>query len=143
MNPFEQAKMLASLAQLKNARSDTDIIAWFNGNQWIYVTIEEILVKMKEKLEITSCDKTIIDNDVIFVIKAVDSRKIYKGVRDLVSSNIGMVSKFKVKFSVNVIDNETIELKLSIIPGKTDSFLSLLDMIDNGVSTIKQQKQVN
>jgi hypothetical protein len=141
MNVIEQAKMLAHIAQLKNARSDTDIIAWFDANPWIYAIIEDVLSKMKEKLEIDSCDKAIFDNDVVFTIHAKDSKKIYKGVKDIVAGNIGLVSKFKIKFSVYIVDPTTLALKLSIIPGKTDSFLSLLDRIDNGIAVVKSSKE--
>lgn len=136
MSMMDQAKMMANLAQLKNARSDKDILAWFDNNQWIYVTISQIIKAVSEKFEITSCEKNVSGNDIIFTIHSNDSGKIYGGIKNLVKANLAVLSKFKVKFSVSVVSDTDIDVRLSVIPGKTDSFISLLNKIEEGVKGV-------
>ena len=136
MGVMDQARMMASLAQLKSARSDKDVTAWFNSNPWVYMTISQIIHGVSEKFEITSCDKYVNENDVTFTIHSADSSKIYGGIKNLVKANLAVVSRFKVKFSVDVVSDTDIDVVLSVIPGKTDSFLNLLDTIEEGVKNV-------
>ena len=136
MGVLDKAHMMASLAQLNSARSGKDVTNWFNSNPWIYATISQIIHTISEKFEIISCDKSVSDNDITFTIHSADSNKIYSGIKNLVKANIAMVSKFKVKFSVDVVSDTDIDVVLSVIPGKTDSFLNLLNTIEEGVKNV-------
>lgn len=132
MGIIDQASMMASLAKLKNAKNEKGVIEWFKSNPWVYTTIKEIISTVSNKFGILSCDKTINGNDIAFVIRTEDSAKIYSGIRELVKANLAMLSKFKVKFTVDILNETDIGIYLSIIPGKTDSFLELLEMIEKG-----------
>ena len=136
MGVMDQARMMASLAQLKSARSDKDVIRWFGANPWIYTTISQIIHAISEKFDITSCDKYVHDNDITFTIHSADSAKIYGGIKNLVKANLAVVSRFKVKFSVDVISPTDIDVVLSVIPGKTDSFINLIEEIEEGVKNV-------
>ena len=133
MGIMDQAAMLASLAKLKTAKSEKAVLEWFDQNPWVYKTIKEVINTISEKFGIISCDKVVNGNEITFVIHTEDSAKIYGGIRELVKANLGMLSKFKVKFTVDIINETDIGINLSVIPGKTDSFLELLDMIEKGV----------
>lgn len=136
MGIMDQAAMMASLAKLKNAKNEKGVLEWFEDNPWVYKTIREIVNTISAKFGIISCDKTINGNEIVFIVHTEDSSKIYNGMRELVKSNLSMLGKFKVKFSVDILNETDIGINLSVIPGKTDSFLDLLDMIENGVKEV-------
>jgi len=133
MGIMDQAAMMASLAKLKNAKNERGVLEWFGSNPWVYETIKEIINTISAKFGIVSCDKVVNGNEIVFVIHTEDSAKIYSGIRELVKANLAMLSKFKVKFTVDILNETDIGINLSIIPGKTDSFLELLDMIEKGI----------
>lgn len=133
MGIMDQAAMMASLAKLKNAKSEKAVLEWFEGNPWVYDTIHQIINTISEKFGILSCDKVVNGNEIVFTIRTQDSSKIYGGIRELVKANIAMVSKFKVRFSVEILNDKDIGVTLQVIPGKTESFIELLNMIEKGV----------
>lgn len=136
MGLIDQAAMMASLAKLKSAKNEKAVLEWFDSNPWVYTTIKEIISAVSSKFGIISCDKVVNGNEIVFVIHTEDSAKIYGGIRELVKANLAMLSKFKVKFTVSIINETDIGINLSVIPGKTDSFLDLLDKIENGVKEV-------
>lgn len=134
MSIVEKAKILAKLAELKNANNTDDIIRWFDNNNWVYVMIKQLLTGMSEKHGIISCNKLVEGDSVIFVLNVVDSDYVYNGVKSTIAGNTAFISKLSAKFSVDKIDSNTVNIKVYIIPGKTDAFMRLIDVIEDGVS---------
>ena len=131
----EKAKILAKLAELKNANGPEDIINWFeNNNDWIYPMIDQLLKGMAAKYGVESCEKVVEGDAVIFSLITQDSEIIYRGIKNMIAGNAGMVQKLKAKFSVDKVDDKVITVKVYTIPGKTESFMRLIDVIEKGVS---------
>lgn len=138
----EKARILAKLAELKSAKNPDDIIAWFDSNaDFIYPMIDQMLKGMATKYGIVSCDKSVEEDAVTFILTTQDSDVIYNGVRNMIAGNAGMVKKLKAKFSVDKIDDKVVSVKVYIIPGRTDSFVKLIDVIENGLYELSNHDQ--
>ena len=135
MSMAEKARILAKLAELKNAKGPDDIIKWFeNNSDFIYPMVDQMLKGMSAKYGIISCDKIVEGDTVIFSLTTQDSDVIYRGVKNMIADNSGMVKKLKAKFSVDKIDDKVINVTVYTIPGKTESFMKLIDVIEKGIS---------
>jgi hypothetical protein len=130
----EKAKIIAKLAELKNAKGPDDIIAWFDSNaDFIYPMVDQMLKGMATKYGIISCDKSVESDAVTFILTTQDSDIIYHGVKNMIADNSGMVKKMKAKFSVDKIDDKVVSIKIFIIPGRTESFIELINTIETGL----------
>jgi len=135
----EKARILAKLAELKNAKGPDDIIKWFeNNSDFIYPMVDQLLKGMSAKYCLISCDKIVEDDTVIFRLTTQDSDVIYRGVKNMIADNAGMVKKLKAKFSVDKIDDKVINVTVHVIPGKTESFMKLIDTVEKGISEYKR-----
>lgn len=130
----EKAIILAKLAELKNAKGPDDIINWFeNNSDFIYPMIDQMLKGMATKYGIISCEKIVDGDTITFILTTEDSEVIYNGVRKMIADNTGMVKKLKAKFSVDKIDDKLITVKVYVIPGRTESFIQLISVIETGL----------
>lgn len=131
----EKARILAKLAELKNAKGPDDIIKWFDSNaDFVYPMIDQMLIGMQTKYGIISCDKIVEEDAVIFTLNTEDSDVIYNGVRNMIAGNAGVIEKLKAKFSVDKIDDKVVSIKVFVIPGRTESFMELIITIEAGLA---------
>ena len=131
----EKARILAKLAELKSAKGPDDIIIWFeNNSDFIYPMIDQMFRGMQTKYGIVSCDKSVESDAVTFILTTQDSEIIYHGVKNMIADNSGMVKKLKAKFSVDKVDDKVVSIKVFIIPGRTESFIELINTIDTGLA---------
>ena len=138
MSMAEKARILAKLAELKSAKGPDDIIRWFESNSdFIYPMIDQMLKGIVAKYGIISCEKVVEIDAVTFILTTQDSEIIYHGIKNMIADNSGMVKKLKANFSVDLISDNVINIKVYIIPGRTDSFVRLIDVIENGLSDFK------
>ena len=131
----EKARILAKLAELKSAKNPDDIIAWFDNNaDFIYPMVDQMLKGMAAKYGVESCIKIVNGDAVTFTLVTEDSDVIYNGVRNTITGNASMIKKLKAKFSVDKIDDKVVSIKIFIIPGRTESFIELINTIETGLA---------
>ena len=134
-NMVEKAKLLAKLAELRNSKGPDDIISWIeNNDDWVYPMIIQLVDGVSNKYGILSCDKMYDEDTVTFVMTTENSDCIYHGFKNMIADNAGMVKKLKAKFSVDKVDDKVVSVKIYIIPGRTESFMKLISLIENGIS---------
>lgn len=137
MSLSEKAKILSKLAELKRAKGPDDIIDWFNNNgDWIYVMINQVFTVISNNYGIMSCNKTMEDDIVTFTMDVNDSDVIYNGIKKIISDNSSMVNKMSAKFSVNKVGDKMIVVNVYTIPGRTESFMKLINTIEDGISNL-------